>query len=168
MFFRGFQLLCIIVENESDIAAFKDYVDTGAAEPPKPKAEAKPAAAPPPPPKPAAAAPPSPAPAAAPRAPAAPTGMAGRIFASPLARKLAAERGIDISSLSGVGSGPGGRIRAQDLDKAPPAGALPGGIYLDQDLSGMRKTIAKRLLESKQTIPHYYLTMELEVDELLR
>lgn len=93
-------------------------------------------------------------------------GAGSRVFASPLARRLAADQGINLSSLSG--SGPGGRIIAQDLVNAPTSGGIPGGTFSDVQLTGMRRAIAKRLVESKQTIPHYYLSVEIEIDELQR
>ncbi len=109
-----------------------------------------------------------------------------RIKASPLARRLAAQRGIDLGGVKG--SGPGGRIVKADLDgtgeaapKAPAAAepkpaaapasvaAAPGDIPHEViKLSGMRKTIARRLTESKQTVPHYYLTIDCNLDALLK
>ena len=161
-------MLCIIVENEADVKAFKDFVDTS--EPVKPKAEPKaspkPSAAPP------AKSPPSPtaAPSISTQPSFAPTGIAGRLFASPLAKKLAAEKGIDLSALSGSGTGPGGRIRGSDVLSAPTG--VSGGPralqFSDIPLTNMRQTIAKRLLQSKQSIPHYYLTVDIEIEELLR
>jgi pyruvate dehydrogenase E2 component (dihydrolipoamide acetyltransferase) len=130
----------------------------------------------------------APAPAAtAPKA-AAPNGAHGgnRIFASPLAKRIAAQMGIDLSTVRG--SGPHGRIVKADLGagasaapRAKPAqpqapAALPGGKNL-ADLLGMkytplpnnniRKVVAKRLVESKQTVPHFYLTIECRLDALL-
>ncbi len=136
---------------------------------PRPPAAAAPAAA-----KPAAA----PAPAAAPLpTPAQPTGPAGRLRSSPLARRLADERGIDLGSVSGTG--PAGRVVKRDIDAAVPVGqpraavaaALPDlplgpGDELEP-LSGMRRVIAQRLSESKFTAPHFYLTVVVEADELL-
>ncbi|KAE8287534.1 Dihydrolipoyllysine-residue acetyltransferase component of pyruvate dehydrogenase complex [Larimichthys crocea] len=167
--------LCIIVEKESDIAAFKDYVETGLAE------VSTPAPAPTATPAPAAAPAPSPAPAAA--APAAP--RKGRVFASPLAKKLAAEKGIDLAQVSG--SGPDGRITRKDIDgfvppKAAPAvaatptpvapapaaaPAAPAGTFTDIPISNIRKVIAQRLMQSKQTIPHYYLSIDVNMDQVL-
>ncbi|XP_077517912.1 dihydrolipoamide S-acetyltransferase muc [Amblyomma americanum] len=164
------KLLCILVYNEEDVAAFKDFVDDGAAAPPPPKAAVVPppaAAAPAP-----AAAPPPPPPAAAPTAAPA-MGAGGRLFASPLARRLAAEQGINLAQIPG-GSGPGGRIIAQDLASAaaaPRAAAAAGGVatkYEDISLTSMRQTIAKRLLQSKQTIPHYYLSVDIKMDAVLK
>lgn len=96
-------------------------------------------------------------------------GTAGRIFASPLAKTLAREKGIDLSGL--VGSGPNNRIRAQDVLNAPTsplATMSPTASFEQIEVSNMRKVIAKRLSLSKQTVPHYYLTAEIEVDELMR
>ena len=102
-----------------------------------------------------------------------------RVKASPLARKVAIERGIDLSRLQG--SGPGGRIVVADLDSAPTAsrtGAQPApaaAVKIDVPcsdadkrvaLSGMRRTIAERLLASKTQIPHFYLTMEVDAGPL--
>ncbi|XP_041864049.1 dihydrolipoyllysine-residue acetyltransferase component of pyruvate dehydrogenase complex, mitochondrial isoform X2 [Melanotaenia boesemani] len=172
--------LCIIVEKESDIAAFKDYVETGVVEVstplPAPAATVAPTAAVP-----------SPAPLAA--APAAP--RKGRVFASPLAKKLAAEKGIDLAQVSG--SGPDGRITRKDIDsfvppKAAPAPAVtaaptpaaapaapapaaapaaPAGTFTDIPISNIRKVIAQRLMQSKQTIPHYYLSVDVNMDQVL-
>ncbi|MEO7602613.1 MAG: pyruvate dehydrogenase complex dihydrolipoamide acetyltransferase [Sphingomicrobium sp.] len=107
-----------------------------------------------------------------------------RIKASPLARRLAEAQGIDLSSL--IGSGPGGRIVRADLgDRAggmaakPATSALalqtqaapvdPGDIPHERvKLSNMRKTIARRLTESKQQVPHIYLTVDINLDALLK
>ena len=140
------------------------------------------AAPPPPSPEPAAAQPAASAPASS--APAA--SGADRIKASPLAKRLAEQAGIDIASIAG--SGPGGRIVKADVEnfdpsKAPaapapsaaaPAASAPapvhsefGAPYEEEKLSGVRKVIAKRLTESKQTVPHYYLTTDINLDPLL-
>ncbi len=102
-----------------------------------------------------------------------------RIKASPLAKRIAADQGIDLSSLTG--SGPGGRIVKADLEGAPavaaaPKAATPAAASVEPGeiphevvkLSNMRKTIARRLTESKQTIPHYYLTVDIQLDALLK
>ena len=93
----------------------------------------------------------------------------GRVKASPLARKMANEKGIDISNLSGTGDG--GRIVKRDIEdfKVPafaPTVVAPIGSesHTDYPLSQMRKTIARRLGESKFTAPHFYLTIELSMD----
>ncbi|KAE9553063.1 hypothetical protein FO519_003743 [Halicephalobus sp. NKZ332] len=160
------KLLCVIVESQEDVAAFANYTegeaggDSGAA-PPKPKSSSTPAPAQPSAPQPT----PQKAPASAPAA------SGDRVVASPFAKKLASEQGLDLNSISG--SGPGGRILAADLSKASPRGAasspsLSGDAdFVDIPLSNMRKTIAKRLAESKSTIPHYYLTSEIQLDDIL-
>jgi pyruvate dehydrogenase E2 component (dihydrolipoamide acetyltransferase) len=125
------------------------------------------------------AAAPAPAPAAAPQPAQQQRDEGQRIKASPLARRIAADQAIDLSSLTG--SGPGGRIVKADLEGAPAAAAAPkaatpaaapvepGEIPHEVvKLSNMRKTIARRLTESKQTIPHYYLTVDIQLDALLK
>lgn len=96
----------------------------------------------------------------------------GRIIASPLAKKMAEEKGIDLTHISG--SGDGGRIVKKDIENYEPAsgsgqmGAAAGReSYTDQPVSQMRKTIAKRLSESKFTAPHFYLTIELDMDNAM-
>ena len=149
-----------------------------APEKPAPKAEEKPAE------KPAA---PAPAPATKPNAPAASSGGT-RVFASPLARRIAAEKGIDLSGLKG--SGPNGRIVKADVENAkpgaapaappapkaaakapaPPAGGQPVFVAPGDSRvphTSIRKVIARRMLESKQTVPHFYLTVDFEIDALL-
>ena len=156
-------------------------------------ASASPAPAAPPP---AAEPEPSPGPALAPAAvPSAPQANGERIFASPLARRMAAQAGIDLAALKG--SGPHGRIVKTDIEaaiaggvpaaqpaaevapaaptRAAPAGPsakqladLLGIDYEVEPLTSMRKTIASRLSESKQSVPHFYLTMDCELDALLK
>lgn len=112
-----------------------------------------------------------------------------RVKVSPLARRLAEHKGVDLTAIGG--SGPGGRIIKADIDaaeggtaKAAPAlaptaapqaapAAKPAANDFDiphtsEKLSGMRKTIARRLTEAKQTIPHIYLTVDIELDKLLK
>ncbi|WAR17358.1 ODP2-like protein [Mya arenaria] len=172
------KLLCIIVEDEADIAAFKDFTPTADDDSPpdtvpskteKPPAP-KPATPPPPPAAPAPPRPTTPAPVAQapPAAPASsPASSGGRVFATPYARTLAAEKGVDLNMVTGTG--PDGQIRAEDVMSFTPSGTAPTpsapsvaapGAFVDIPVSGMRKTIAKRLTESKQTIPHYYLTID--------
>ena len=118
-------------------------------------------------------------------APAAPTASGNRIFSSPLARRIAANANLDLAAIAG--SGPRGRIVKADVEKAiasggtaapasAPAAAVPApaavtppaaGDYVEIPLTSMRKTIARRLTEAKQTIPHFYLTVECEIDNLL-
>jgi pyruvate dehydrogenase E2 component (dihydrolipoamide acetyltransferase) len=135
------------------------------------------------------------APAASP-APAAPKAGGARVFASPLARRIAAEKGIDLTKVTGTG--PHGRIVKADLEgasaapapakaaeapapkAAAPAPAMASGAsaetvmkmfadraYTEVPLDGMRKTIAARLTEAKQTIPHFYLRREVQLDTLM-
>jgi len=99
----------------------------------------------------------------------------GRIKASPLARKLAEEQGIDLARVRGTG--PGGRIVAEDLHYVSSGGGgsnlglLPaptsGGDTVIP-LTGMRRAIAQRLLESKTTIPHFYLNIEIDTEPLMK
>lgn len=106
------------------------------------------------------------------------SGQEGRVKVSPLARKIAAERGIDLASV--VGSGPGGRIVEKDLEQvrakdaslatnAPPAPpAISAGETVRISLTGMRKVIAERLSSSLGPIPHFYLNIEINADPLVR
>ncbi len=110
-------------------------------------------------------------------------GMTGdRIIASPLAKRIAADRGIDLGAVQG--SGPGGRIVKADVEAAQPgaasapaasaaaapAAAVPdfGIPYEAEKLGNVRKVIARRLTEAKQTIPHIYLTVDVRLDALLK
>ncbi|MDQ3112393.1 MAG: pyruvate dehydrogenase complex dihydrolipoamide acetyltransferase [Bacteroidota bacterium] len=97
----------------------------------------------------------------------------GRIKASPLAKKIAAEKGIDLQSVQG--SGGHGRVIKRDIDawhpsRIPPVMQIPGNMgsgkegFTEENVSQMRKTIAKRLSESKFTAPHFYLTMEIDME----
>lgn len=94
------------------------------------------------------------------------SGGTERVKASPLARRLARERGLDLALVSG--SGPGGRIVKQDLERAAAPQAVPGGIpraaYRDVPLTQIRKTIARRLVESLGPIPHFFLTVEVDME----
>ena len=141
-----------------------------AAQPAAPKADAAPASKP-----------------AAPQPAASPATGGTRIFASPLAKRIAADKGIDLASLKG--SGPNGRIVKADVENAKPSAAAPAPAAApkaapkaapasaqpivtapgDQRIphTAVRKVIARRMLESKQTVPHFYLTVELEIDALL-
>ncbi|NYS25136.1 pyruvate dehydrogenase complex dihydrolipoamide acetyltransferase [Rhodobacteraceae bacterium 2376] len=130
------------------------------------------------------------APAPSATAPAAPKGGDGsRIFASPLARRIAADKGLDLSQIKG--SGPHGRIVKADVEAAKaetapaPAASQPGAMpsgpaadavarmfegreYEEVKLDGMRRTVAARLTEAKQTIPHFYLRRSVVLDPLLK
>ena len=150
-------------------------------------------------PQPASAAPPTPdnIPSEPPAAPPARERGNGRIFASPLARRMALQAGLDVAAIRG--SGPQGRIVKSDIEAAlspgatapapapvraprapqpvPPApllskervAELAGNLpYTERPLNAMRRVIARRLTESKQTVPHFYLTIDCEIDELLK
>ncbi|WP_439559951.1 pyruvate dehydrogenase complex dihydrolipoamide acetyltransferase [Roseinatronobacter sp.] len=135
----------------------------------------------------------------APAAPAAPVQDGQRIFASPLARRLAADKGLDLTQISGTG--PHGRIVKADVESATTATAAKpaaaasdtaasatskptaapatgpsadqvarmyeGRDYAEVKLDGMRKTVASRLTEAKQTIPHFYLRRDVQLDALM-
>ncbi len=183
--------IAILLEEGEDASALeaapaKAAAAAGSAPSPAPAATAAEAAP---------AAPASPAPAAA--APAAPRADGERIFASPLARRMAEQAGLDLRTIRG--SGPHGRIVKADIERAlaereakpaaaerpaAPAAApvaaaapaapspallqpIPNMEYDELPLSNMRKVIARRLTESKQQIPHFYLTIDCELDALL-
>ncbi|KAK9885227.1 hypothetical protein WA026_010730 [Henosepilachna vigintioctopunctata] len=163
------KLVCIIVENEADVAAFKDFKDDGLAAPAlKPKAPSPPPTDAPSIPSPGAPRAISPPPMDSP--------PSGRVYASPMAKRLAEQRNI---RLQGKGTGLYDSITSSDLDKlaatarAPAALArpapspTPGTGYVDIPVTNIRQTIAKRLLASKTTIPHYYLTIDVQVDKLV-
>ena len=168
-------VIAIIAEEGEDLA---QAAEGGSA--PAPKADPVPAKADAPAPK---------VDAPAPKAETASAPKSGdRVKASPLARRIAEEKGVDLASLTG--SGPNGRIVKADLEgasaKAPAAAPAPAAStpapapvapQAAQDfgiphevikLSGMRKTIARRLTESKQQVPHIYLTVDIQLDKLLK
>ena len=177
------ELIAVLLEEGEDASSVDISAMAAPAAAPAPAAEA---------PAPAAAqtAPAPAAPAAAQSAPAAPkaNGQGGRILASPLAKRLAKQNNIDLALLAG--SGPRGRVVKRDIEKAlkdgvpqaAPAARAPVPMApTDQEVlalfeegsyevvahDGMRKIIAERLQVSKQTIPHFYLTITCELDNLL-
>jgi len=185
-----------LLEEGEDAAALKTAPKPAPKGPPAAAAPAAPATVPK---SPAAAEPATPldpktTPAKAPTPPMAPTGNgAGRVMASPLARRMAAQAGVDLARLAG--SGPHGRIVKADIDAALKGGApmrAPGAAparapvmapspsmvqvaalagnarYTPVPHSNMRRTIARRLTEVQQTIPVFYLTMDCEIDQLLK
>uniref|UniRef100_A0A8C3VVP9 Acetyltransferase component of pyruvate dehydrogenase complex n=1 Tax=Catagonus wagneri TaxID=51154 RepID=A0A8C3VVP9_9CETA len=192
-------VICITVEKPEDIEAFKNYtLDSSAAPTPQVAPAPTPAAAAPAPtpsaqapgssypthmqvtPIPPAPQPVAPTPAAT--RPATPAGPKGRLFVSPLAKKLASEKGIDLTQVKGTG--PDGRIIKKDIDsfvptKAAPTPAaavpppspgvapVPTGVFTDIPVSNIRRVIAQRLMQSKQTIPHYYLSIDVNMGEVL-
>ncbi|HLH88408.1 MAG TPA: pyruvate dehydrogenase complex dihydrolipoamide acetyltransferase [Xanthobacteraceae bacterium] len=195
------QLIAVLAGEGEDVKAAASSAGKGAAPAPaqaaapvsQPSAPAKPAAAPAPQPQAATAAPPpQPVRAAAQAQPAPQANGHGRIFASPLARRLAKEANIDIARIAG--SGPHGRVIARDVAqakaggglRAPAAPAAPGiavpppslsdekirafyepGSYDIVPHDNMRKIIAQRLQQATVTIPHFYLTVTCTIDRLL-
>ena len=180
-------VIAVVLEDGEDESALEGMdlsAPAPAASPPEAPAPAPAAAEP----EPEAAAP---APAPEVPAPAAPAHAAGeRIKASPLARRMAAQAGLDLAAISG--SGPGGRIVKADIETAMASGgavsapAVPAGVPAaaakarpaapprasregasEIPHTPMRKGIAKRLLLSKQTVPHFYLTLDCTLDKLL-
>jgi len=163
-------LLCILGEKGEDISAVLKEAET------VPVAEEAPAPAPAPAPEapaptPVAAAPaPAPAPAPAASAPAAASpGSNGRLKASPLARKLAEERGLNVAHIPG--SGDSGRVVKRDVEsfQAGGTGMAVNGVerFTEVGISQMRKTISRRLSESKFSAPHFYLTVSINMDEAM-
>jgi pyruvate dehydrogenase E2 component (dihydrolipoamide acetyltransferase) len=179
------EVIALLLEEGEDASAL-------AQAPAAPKPAAKPAEAAAPAAAPAVAAAPSPAAAPAPAAQPATANKGNRVFASPLARRIAAEKGLDLAALTG--SGPHGRIIRHDVDEAiakggtakpaaQPGAAAPAaakapatsgtqgfgeGAFDLVPHTNMRKTIARRLQESKQFVPHFYLTVDMELDRLLK
>lgn len=168
--------MAIIVEEEADISAFKDYVppeDTSSSKAPKET------------PEPPAPAPPAPStqeqkpdtstPSAASKPKPSTGGSDSRTLASPLARITAGNAGLKLSQVEGTG--PGGRVLLADVEEAlasgspvesePEAGVMGTQLYTDVEMSKYRKVAAERLAMSKQTVPHYYLTVDCSVDGML-
>jgi pyruvate dehydrogenase E2 component (dihydrolipoamide acetyltransferase) len=179
--------IAVIAEDGEDVPA--DYMPKGGAQSAEPAAAepAKPAAAPAAP-QPAATPQAQPAATAQPVSAAPPAGNGRRVKASPLARRLAKQKGINLAAIQG--SGPNGRITRADIDKAakrginlgagttmtapPPLRPLPAGpmpYHADEyeavENSMMRKAIARRLVESKQQVPHFYLNIDVAMDRLM-
>ena len=172
-------IIAILGEKGEDVSAIlaSEKEKSSAAEATKEEAPAAEKPAPAPIPAPAAPAPskaPAPMPAAA---SAAVASNNGRVKASPLARKMASDRGLDLRLVAG--SGPGGRIVKEDIEHFVPGAAaaasapaaapvvLPTVVgeerFTEQPVSQMRKTIARRLAESKFTAPHFYLTIDIDM-----
>lgn len=176
------QVIALLLEEGEDVSAIANYTPK-APETPKQEEKAAPSAA-------AEAKPATPAPAAtktlsAPVSSLPPLSSApvksvssasnGRVFASPLAKRIATQEGIDLQRV--LGSGPNGRILMADVLDAKAIGVGLGGgsgrvfrnpvEYTQIPVSGMRKTIARRLTESKQWVPHFYLNIECNLDKLL-
>jgi pyruvate dehydrogenase E2 component (dihydrolipoamide acetyltransferase) len=183
-------IIAVIAGADEDVAALTGGggdAPAPAAEAPAPAVQAAPAAEAPA--APAQAAPAAAAPAEAAPAPAPQAGGDGRIKASPVARRLAREAGVEVGSV--VGSGPGGRIVKRDVEAAVQSGGAPaqpaaeapaqavapaqapapaaaGAGFREQPLSQMRKTIAKRLTQSIGPVPHFFLTVEIDMGEAMK
>jgi pyruvate dehydrogenase E2 component (dihydrolipoamide acetyltransferase) len=156
------QLIAVIGEPEEDIASVLSEAPPKAAAAPAPK-EPEPAAKPAEEPAPPSPPPAAPAPVAANGKPA----VSGRLIASPLAARMAADSGLDLRSIQG--SGPNGRIIKRDIEaaltkpKAPVAVGVASG-YRDEPATQIRQTIAKRLVTSIGPVPHFFLTVDIEMD----
>ncbi|HEX7695480.1 MAG TPA: 2-oxo acid dehydrogenase subunit E2, partial [Sphingomonas sp.] len=168
------QVIAILAAEGEDASAAKAAPKAEAPKPEAPKAEA-------------ALTPSARAPAPAAPAPA-PAASGDRVKASPLARRVAAEKGVDLAAVTG--SGPNGRIVRADVEGAKPgaataptaaapaeaavapgpakSAAIPDIPHEATKLSNVRKTIARRLTESKQQVPHIYLTVDIRLDALLK
>ncbi len=166
-------ILAVIGEKGADVETALKAAASKKAAPEAPKEETTPAAAATP--APAAKTAPKTAPAPTAPAPAVTTSSNGRIFASPLAKKMAAEKGINLAQVKGTGEG--GRIVKKDIENFVPGSAsaasaapfVPSGQESSEDIkhSQMRKVIARRLAESKFTAPHYYLGVEFDMDNAI-
>ncbi|WOG89389.1 hypothetical protein DCAR_0208627 [Daucus carota subsp. sativus] len=166
------EVIAVTVEDEGDISKFKDYRPSDAAGPPKDSSVSAP-------PKEDVVEKPKSSPKPESSKPSEARENGGRIFASPLARKLAEENNVSLSSIKGTG--PDGNIVKADIEdymssrgkEVSPASSkvdkteVSALDYADIPLSQIRKVTASRLLLSKQTIPHYYLTVDTCVDKLM-
>ena len=166
-------VIAVLVEEGEDLqSAEAATAELGDATVPEPRPSPQPSAAKPTPPAEAPPQAPSPPPATVskPTAPAQPTPPGNRVSASPLARRMAAQAGLELASIRG--SGPHGRIVKADIDRALQMGGAPETDEAEAaperiELSNVRKVIATRLLEAKQTIPHFYLETDAEAGALL-
>ena len=171
------ELVAIMVEEENDCAKFADFTPSAA---PAASSPAPPSAAPSAPPAAPAAAAPAAAP-VAPRASSAPSGS--RVFATPKARAMAEAAGIAVEQIAGTG--PGGRVVMADVQVAIRDGVATGGVaagapgadasgfarffppFEDVSISQIKKVTAQRLTESKRTVPHFYLSVDVRMDRLM-
>ena len=176
------QLIAVLLEDGDSDSAVDELVAAsgGGADAPAAPAQAGPSPVPAAAPVASAAVAPAvePAPVAAP-APAPAAQGHQRVFASPLAKRIASEKGIDLATVNGTG--PNGRIIKKDVESftpgaanaapqpAPAAGYRTEGepAFTDLPLNNMRKVIAQRLTESKQQVPHFYLTVDCQLDTLM-
>ncbi|VAI68438.1 unnamed protein product [Triticum turgidum subsp. durum] len=164
------EIIAITVEEEGDIEKFKDYKASSSAAAP---AESKPQSEPVEPKEEKKEVSKAPEPTATKTEESSQSG--DRLFSSPVARKLAEDNNVPLSSLKGTG--PDGRILKADIEdylssaakgSKKEAAAAPGLGYVDLPNTQIRKVTANRLLQSKQTIPHYYLTVDSRVDKLIK
>ncbi|KAL2462448.1 Dihydrolipoyllysine-residue acetyltransferase component 2 of pyruvate dehydrogenase complex [Forsythia ovata] len=167
------EVIAITVEEEEDVAKFKDYKPSTSDAAPSPSVPTAPT-----PPKEEIAEVPVSSPEPKVSKPSTPISAENRIFASPLAKKLAEDHNVPLSNIKGTG--PSGRIvkadiedylasRGKEVSQAPKfdTTAVAALDYMDIPHSQIRKVTASRLLQSKQTIPHYYLTVDTLVDKLM-
>eukprot|EP00897_Mesotaenium_endlicherianum_P009739 jgi/Mesen1/8794/ME000528S08182 len=168
--------IAILVESKDDIEKFADYTPGEASAPPSPKAKEPEAAPAPPPPPPKKEEAPKPAAEASPPPPPSPPKAEGRIFATPAAKKLAEDNKVDLSQVQGTG--PDGRIVKADIEEfvakgpapsAAPAAGAPSGGAAAAPLEGVGYTDIpnSQIRKSKQTVPHFYLSVDAKVDKLL-
>ncbi|UTW54024.1 pyruvate dehydrogenase complex dihydrolipoamide acetyltransferase [Kordiimonas sp. SCSIO 12610] len=187
------EIIAVLAEDGEDVADVAAGAPAASAAPvpaPAPKTETATST-----PAPATQAAPQSVPVAPATPTAAPSGDGNRVKASPLAKRIALNEGLDIAAVAG--SGPNGRIVKRDVEAAIASGGVAASAspapasaptqaasapaptaseygphddipYREEKLSGMRKTIARRLTESKTTVPHFYLTIECELDNLLK
>ncbi|CAL1695381.1 unnamed protein product [Somion occarium] len=169
--------IAILAEEGDDLSQAEKLAAEPTAEKPRPPPEKKPEE----PPKPKEEAKPEPTKAPVKEEAKPELAEGARIFASPIAKKIALERGIPLAKIKG--SGPEGRIIREDVEKyqppaaapapAPPPAAfpapsVPSADYIDIPISNMRRTIGTRLTQSKQEVPHYYLTVDINMDKVLK
>ena len=161
--------ICIVVEEEEDMDAFKSYVPASS-----PGGGAT--ASPPPPPSPPSSPPPPPSASPPPPPPPSPSPETGRVFASPLARKTATSLGFSVSSVAGTG--PNGRVTVSDVrSHSPLSSVVPSSLPLPvssstTSLSSPPSTpgtidLLSRSAASKRTVPHYYLSVDVDVTDVM-
>ncbi|KAF7347736.1 Acetyltransferase component of pyruvate dehydrogenase complex [Mycena venus] len=170
--------IAIVGEEGDDLSGASDMASKASASKPPPAEKSE--SAPPPPPKAEESEPAPSKSSSSSSSPKTDLPSGDRIFASPIAKKIALERGIPLGKLTG--SGPNGRIIREDVEKytpssasattgqstasQPPSAQLPD--YTDTPVSNMRRTIGARLTQSKQELPHYYVTVDINMDKVLK
>jgi len=167
--------IAIVGEEGDDLSGADDMASKASASKPPPAEKSE--SAPPPPPKAESKSESAPESSSSSPSPKTDLPSGDRIFASPIAKKIALERGVPLGKLTG--SGPNGRIIREDVEKykpssatttstasQPPSAQLPD--YTDTPISNMRRTIGARLTQSKQELPHYYVTVDINMDKVLK